>query len=206
MLKVGLTGSIAMGKSTTADMFRQLGHPVFDADAVVHDLYQSGGAAVSVVEALFPDAIVDGAVDRNKLGAIVLSDKADLSRLEAAVHPLVRQEQQHFLEAAEDSGAPFVILDIPLLFETGQTGTVDAIVVVTAPADVQRRRALERPGMTQDKLEDILARQTPDAEKRAAADYLVDTSRGLQDAFEQVRRIADDLTARAAAQDTRPDA
>ncbi len=206
MLKVGLTGSIAMGKSTTADMFRRLGHPVFDADTVVHDLYQPGGGAVAAVASLFPDAVVDGAVDRDRLGAIVLSDKAALSRLEAAVHPLVRREQREFLHAAEQQGAPFVILDIPLLFETGQTETVDVIVVVSAPQDVQRQRALERPGMTGDKLDDILVRQTPDAKKRAAADYVVDTGRGLEDAFEQVRRIADDLTARAAQKGSAADA
>ena len=197
MMRVGLTGSIAMGKSTTAQMFADLGCAVFDADAAVHVLYAAGGAAVPVVAGLFPDAVVDGAVDRQKLGALVLKDPQALKRLEAAVHPLVRQSQHAFVDQARRDGHRFVILDIPLLFETGQASSFDTIVVVTAPADVQRARALERPGMTEEKFNDILSRQTADAEKRAHADYIVDTSRGKEDAFAQVRQIVEELRNRS---------
>ena len=196
MLRVALTGSIAMGKSTTARMFADLGCPVFDSDAAVHALYDTGGAAVPVIEALFADAVVDGRVDRQRLSEIVLKDADALARLEAAVHPLVRQAQEDFVTGAEQAGHRFVILDIPLLFEAGQAESVDVIVVVSAPAAIQRTRALERPGMTEEKLADILNRQLPDSEKRARADYIVDTGRGLQVAFDQVRKIVEDLTAK----------
>lgn len=196
MLKVALTGSIAMGKSTTAQMFTDLGCPVFDADAAVHALYARGGAAVPIVAGLFPDVVSDGEIDRQKLSAVVLNNPARLRQLEKAVHPLVRDQQLQFIDAAGKAGHKFVVLDIPLLFETGGDRNVDLIVVVSAPADVQRARALERPGMTEQKLADILQRQLPDADKRTRADFVVDTSRGLEVAFDQVRRIVEDLQAR----------
>lgn len=196
MLKVALTGSIAMGKSTTAKMFTDLGCAVFDADAAVHALYAREGAAVPIVAGLFPDAVSGGEIDREKLSAVVLKDPAALRQLEKAVHPLVRDRQIKFVSAAEKAGHRFVVLDIPLLFETGGDQNVDLIVVVSAPADVQRTRALERPGMTEQKLADILKRQLPDADKRARADFVVDTSRGLEVAFDQVARIVEELRKR----------
>jgi len=196
MLKVALTGSIAMGKSTTAKMFADLGCPVFDADAAVHALYAHGGGAVPIIADLFPDAVISGKVDREKLSAVVLEDPAALARLEAAIHPLVRKEQQEFIKQAAEVGHKFVILDIPLLFETGGNRNVDLIVVVSAPADVQRERALERPGMTEGKLAEILQRQLPDARKRAQADFVVDTGSGMNSAFDQVRKITQELQSR----------
>ncbi|NNE21607.1 MAG: dephospho-CoA kinase [Rhizobiales bacterium] len=196
MLKVALTGSIAMGKSTTAKMFTDLGCPVFDADAAVHALYARNGSGVAIVADLFPGVVAGGEIDREKLSAVVLRDPAALRRLEKAVHPLVRAQQVKFIDTADKAGHKFVVLDIPLLFETGGDQNVDLIVVVSAPADVQRARALERPGMTEEKLADILQRQLPDADKRARADFVVDTSRGLEVAFDQVRRIVEDLQAR----------
>lgn len=193
MLKVALTGSIAMGKSTTAKMFTDLACPVFDADAAVHALYARNGAAVPIVAGLFPDAVTDGEIDREVLSAVVLKDPGALHQLEAAVHPLVREQQLQFISTAKEAGHKFVVLDIPLLFETGGDQNVDLVVVVSAPADVQRARALERPGMTEQKLADILQRQLPDADKRARADFVVDTSRGLEVAFDQVRRIVEEL-------------
>ncbi|WP_137388664.1 dephospho-CoA kinase [Rhodoligotrophos defluvii] len=198
MIKIGLTGSIAMGKSATADMFRRLGIPVFDADAVVHELYRRGGEAVAPVAALFPEAVTNGAVDRTALGKAVLGDEAKIKALEAIVHPLVRAREAAFLLQAENAGEDLVVLDIPLLFESGQHGRVDCIVVVSAPAEVQRQRALARPGMTESKLQAIRARQLPDEEKRARADFVVDSSRGLDDAFEQVRSIVATLRRRMA--------
>ncbi|WP_342640344.1 dephospho-CoA kinase [Rhodoligotrophos ferricapiens] len=189
MLLIGLTGSIAMGKSATADMFRQLGIPVFDADAAVHSLYAEGGEAVGPVAQLYPEAVKSGVVDRGELAKIVLGDPAKIKALEAVVHPLVRAREAAFLSNARDTNADMVVLDIPLLFETGQQGRVDCIVVVSAPAAIQRERALARPGMTEAKLDAILARQMPDREKRAKADFVVDSSKGLENAFEQVRAI-----------------
>ena len=193
ILKVGLTGSIAMGKSTTAQMFRDLGCAVFDADAAVHALYGKGGAAIPVVENLFPSAIVDGAVDRTILSELVLNASDRLKTLEAAIHPLVREAQNDFINQARQAGHTFVILDIPLLFETGQASRMDRIVVVSAAAEIQTARALERPGMTEEKLAEILKRQLPDAEKRQNADYVVDTGSGMEVAFDQVRQIVEDL-------------
>jgi dephospho-CoA kinase len=193
MRVVGLTGSIAMGKTETARMFARLGFPVFDADAVVHRLYDTGGAAVQLIAQAFPDAVVDGKVDRSRLADHVTGDPEALARLESIVHPLVRREQQTFLEAARNAGHAFAVLDIPLLFETGRDRDVDTIVVVSAPEDVQKARLLARPGMTQEKSAAILARQLPDSEKRRRADFVVDTSKGLEAAFEQVRAIADQL-------------
>ena len=187
MFILGLTGSVGMGKSTTARFFAEEGVPVHDADAVVHRLYE--GEAVPLIEAAFPGTTADGKVDRVKLGARVMGDLAALRQLEAIVHPLVRDAERRFLAEAEAKGAPVVVLDIPLLFETGGESGVDAVVVVSAPAEVQRARVLERPGMTEQRLQAMLARQMPDAEKRRRADFVVDTSRGFDDARAQVREI-----------------
>lgn len=196
MLLVGLTGSIAMGKTETARMFARLGYPIFDADEAVHRLYDIGGAAVPLIERAFPGAVAEGKVDRASLADMVAGDPTALARLEALVHPLVRREQQTFMEAARKSGHAFAVLDIPLLFETGRDKQVDAVIVASAPEDVQKARVLARPLMTQEKFAAILARQLPDSEKRRRADFVVDTSTGLEPAFEQVRAIADQLESR----------
>jgi dephospho-CoA kinase len=187
MIIVGLTGSIGMGKSTTSAMFQAEGVPVYDADAAVHALYAKGGAAVTPVEAAFPGVVVDGAIDRAKLSAQVVGKPEALKRLEAVVHPLVGESRKVFFEAAAAVNAPLVILDIPLLFETGGERNVAAVIVVSAPEAVQRERVMARPDMTAEKLDAILARQLPDAEKRARADIVIDTSKGLDSAREQVR-------------------
>jgi dephospho-CoA kinase len=189
MFVIGLTGSLAMGKSTTAQFFRDAGVPVHDADAVVHRLYE--GAAVAPIEAAFPGSTVDGRVDRARLAARVLDDPAALKRLEAIVHPMVREAETAFLREAQARGDKIAVLDIPLLLETGGDRRVDAVVVVSAPPEVQRARVLERPGMTADKLDALLARQMADAEKRRRADFVVDTSRGFEAARAQVRAILD---------------
>lgn len=189
MFIIGLTGSLGMGKSTTARLFAEAGVPVHDADAVVHRLYD--GEAAAAIEAAFPGTTNANRVDRNRLAARVLNDEAALKRLEAIVHPLVQAAEQRLLEEAAARGEKVAVLDIPLLFETGGDQRVDAVVVVSAPAAVQRARVLERPGMTLDKLESILAKQMPDAEKRRRADFVVDTSRGLETARAQVRAILD---------------
>lgn len=193
MLLVGLTGSIGMGKSETAKMFVRHGVPVCDSDATVHALYDVGGAAVGPVGAAFPGVVVDGRVDRELLSREVVGKPEALRKLEAIVHPLVAQAQRAFLEAAATSGAAMVVLDIPLLFETGGRARVDVVVVVSAPLAMQRERVLKRPGMTAEKLDAILAKQTPDAEKRAGADFVVDTSKGLAHAEAQVVAIIDAL-------------
>jgi dephospho-CoA kinase len=187
MFVLGLTGSVAMGKSTTARFFAEEGVPVHDADAVVHRLYE--GDAVPLIEAAFPGTTHNGRVDRVKLGSRVMNDLAGLRQLEAIVHPLVQDAERRFLAEAEVKGAPVAVLDIPLLFETGGDNRVDAIVVATAPAEVQRARVLERPGMTEQRLEAMLARQMPDSEKRRRADFVVDTSRGFDEARAQVQEI-----------------
>jgi dephospho-CoA kinase len=187
MLVLGLTGSIGMGKSTTGKLFVEAGVPLYDADAEVHKLYE--GAAVPAIEAAFPGTTANGKVDREKLGKRVLGDAAAIARLEAIVHPLVAKGRDKFLSEAERSGAKVAVLDIPLLFETKGDARCDAVVVVSAPADVQRQRAFERPGMTEQKLETILAKQMPDAEKRRRADFIVDTSQGFDHARDQVRDI-----------------
>jgi dephospho-CoA kinase len=192
MFILGLTGSVGMGKSVTARFFAEAGVPVHDADAVVHRLYE--GEAVAAIEAAFPGTTVTstagvGKVDRAKLAARVLGDAAALKRLEAIVHPLVQEDERRLLAEAEQRGENVTVLDIPLLFETGGDRRVDAIVVVSAPPEVQRTRVLERAGMTVEKLEAILAKQMPDAEKRRRADFVVDTSRGFDAAREQVRAI-----------------
>lgn len=177
MIVLGLTGSIGMGKSTVARMFADRGVPVFDADAAVHRLQGKGGRLVAEIEALFPDTTGPDGVDRTALGEAVLGDTARLKRLEALVHPAVAEERALFL--AEHADAPLVLLDIPLLFETGGEQRVDKVAVVSAPADVQRVRVLARPGMTVQRFESILARQTPDADKRARADFVIATDRSL---------------------------
>jgi dephospho-CoA kinase len=187
MFILGLTGSLGMGKSTTAGFFAEAGVPVHDADAVVHRLYE--GEAVGAIEAAFPGVTTDGKVDRAKLAARVLDDPEALRRLEAIVHPLVRAAEARFLADAGARDAPVVLLDIPLLLETASHQRVDAIVVVSAPTEIQRQRMLERPGMTQEKFDALLARQMPDSEKRRRADFVVDTSRGFDAARAQVREI-----------------
>jgi dephospho-CoA kinase len=187
MFILGLTGSLGMGKSTTAGFFAEEGVPVHDADAVVHRLYE--GEAVAAIEAAFPGTTADHKVDRNRLAARVLDDPAALRRLEAIVHPLVRDAKERFLNEARACGAKVVVLDIPLLLETAGDQKVDAVVVVSAPAETQRERVLARPGMTPGKLDALLARQMPDSEKRQRADFVVDTSRGFDAARAQVREI-----------------
>ncbi len=194
---VGLTGSIGMGKSETLKLFARLGLPVYDADATVYALYEKGGAAVAAIAKAFPDAVTDGRVDRARLAAIVGTDERAFKTLEAIVHPLVREAEQEFLAAAARRGDEVAILDIPLLFETGGQRRMDAVIVVSAPAAVQRQRVLSRSGMTPEKLEAIHARQVPDAEKRAQADFVIETDKGLEHASEQVKRIAAELHRRA---------
>jgi len=186
MFVIGLTGSIAMGKSTTARLFAEAGVPVHDADAAVHKLYE--GAAVGAIEAAFPGTTKAGKVDRVALGQRVLGDPAALQKLESIVHPLVREAEARFLAEMEAAGAKVVVLDIPLLFETGGASRVDAVVVVSAPAEMQRARVLER-GVGAERLEALLARQMSDAEKRRRADFVVDSSRGIEHARAQVHSI-----------------
>jgi len=187
MFVLGLTGSLGMGKSATAKMFAEQGVPVHDADAVVHRLYE--GEAVAPIEAAFAGVTGEGKVDRDKLGRRVLGDPVALRRLESIVHPMVAEAREHFLAEAERGGAKVALLDIPLLYETGGEKRCDAVIVVSAPAEVQRQRAFERPDMTEAKFQAILAKQLPDADKRARADFVVDTSRGFDAAREQVREI-----------------
>ena len=189
MILIGLTGSIGMGKSTTAAMFRDAGVPVYDADAAVADLYRQGGAAVGPVGEAFPGVVKDGAIDREALRQAVLGKPDELKRLNAIVHPLVGRDRIGFFQQAEADGADMVVLDIPLLYETGGHANMDAVVVVTAPAEMQRERVLARPGMSPERLDAILAQQLADAEKRARAHFVVDTSRGLEPAREQVAEI-----------------
>jgi dephospho-CoA kinase len=187
MFILGLTGSIGMGKSTTANFFRQAGVPVHDSDAVVHRLYE--GEAVGPVEAAFPGVTVDGRIDRVKLAEKLVGDPDAIRQLESIVHPLVRAVSDRFVEAQRAAGARIVVLDIPLLLETGGDTKVDAVVVVSAPADVQRARVLSRAGMTAERLDALLARQMSDAEKRARAHFVVDSSRSFDSARSQVHGI-----------------
>jgi dephospho-CoA kinase len=187
MFILGLTGSLGMGKSTTAGFFAEAGVPVHDADSVVHRLYQ--GDAAPPIEAAFPGTTAAGKVDRAKLAARVLDHPEALRRLEAIVHPLVREAEARFLAEARARGAKVVVLDIPLLLETSGDQRVDAIVVVSAPSETQRQRVLARPGMTPDKFDALLARQMSDADKRRHADFVVDTSRGFEAARAQVQEI-----------------
>lgn len=194
MIVAGLTGSIGMGKSATTAMFAEEGVPVHDADTAVHALYDTGGAAVAPVEAAFPGVAREGRIDRALLGARVVDDPAALARLEAIVHPLVGAAREAFLEQARAKAAPLAVVDIPLLFETGAEDAFDAIIVVSAPAKIQRARVLARPGMTPEKFAALSARQTPDAEKRRRADYIIDTGTGFEAARDQVRRLIAALT------------
>ncbi len=192
MIVLGLTGSIGMGKSTAAGMFRDEGVPVHDADEAVHRLY--AGSAAPLIEAAFPGSTVDGVVDRAALGKLVLGDAAAMKRLETIIHPLVRADTDAFLAGHRAAGAKLVVLDIPLLFETGGGDRVEKVVVVSAPADVQRDRVLARPGMTEEKFEAIRARQTPDEEKRRLADYVIDTSQGFDVTRARIRGIIEELS------------
>ena len=191
MIRIGLTGSIGMGKSTTAKLFADAGVPVHDADAAVHDLYR--GEAVPLVEAAFPGTTRDGIVDRVALGKQLSSEPTGFKRLEAIVHPLVRARERAFLEQQKAGGADLVVLDIPLLFESGGAQRVDKIVVVSSDPQIQRFRVLARADMTEEKFNLILSRQMPDAEKRARADYVVNTGDGIETARKQVDEIIADL-------------
>ena len=189
MIILGLTGSIGMGKSATAGLFRDAGIPVYDADAAVHALYAEGGAAVAPIEDAFPGVAQNGAIDRQILRTRVLDDPDAMKRLEGIVHPLAGEAQLDFRRRAKEEGAPFAVLDIPLLFETGGNRHCTYTLVVSAPADVQRARVLARPGMTQEVFESILARQMPDADKRARADFIISTAHGFDFARDHVRAI-----------------
>jgi dephospho-CoA kinase len=189
MIILGLTGSIGMGKSTTAKLFAEAGVPVYDADAAVHRLYE--GEAVPAIEAAFPGTTVDGKVDRARLSALVVHDPAAMKQLERIVHPMLGASRKKFLDQAERSGAPVAVVDVPLLYETGGHNRVDAVVVVTTSPEVQRERILARDNMTGEKLDAILARQLPDSEKRKRADFVVDTSHGLEPVRARIRDILD---------------
>ena len=187
MIILGLTGSIGMGKSTTAKLFAEAGVPVYDADATVHRLYE--GEAAPAIEAAFPGTTVDGKVDRARLSARVVNDPAAIKRLEGIVHPMLGASRQKFLHDAEQSGEPVVVVDVPLLFETGGEKRVDAVVVVTTSPEIQRERVLTRANMTPEMLAMVLTRQLPDAEKRKRADFVVDTSHGLDPVRARIRDI-----------------
>jgi dephospho-CoA kinase len=191
MIILGLTGSIGMGKSTTATLFAEAGVPVYDADAAVHKIYE--GEAAPAVEAAFPGTTAGGKVDRNKLSARVVHDPAAIRQLEAIVHPMLGASRKKFFEDAERSGATVAVVDVPLLFETGGEKRVDAVVVVTTTPEIQRMRILARDNMTGEKLDAILARQLPDAEKRKRADFVVDTSHGLDPVRARIRDILDQV-------------
>jgi len=195
MIVLGLTGSIGMGKSTAAKMFADAGIPVHSADEAVHRLY--AGAAAPLIEAEFPGTTENGTVDRTRLSAAVVGKPGALKRLEAIIHPLVRAEESTFREKAQENGERLIVLDIPLLFETGGDARVDKVLVVTAPPEVQRQRVLERPGMTPAKLDAILARQTPDAEKRRRADFVIDTRHDFSVTRAAVNKVIETLLAEA---------
>ncbi len=188
---IGLTGSIGMGKTTTARMFQEAGIPTWDADSAVHRIYADGGAAVGLIESLNPEVISDGAVDRSALSAWIARDSSALDRIESIVHPLVRTDRDSFIRGAT---APAVLVDVPLLFETGAEGSVDVVVVVSAPEDLQRDRVLARPGWTIERLEQMKARQMPDAEKRGRADYVIETA-ALEAARESVHDVLERIMA-----------
>ena len=195
MIVLGLTGSIGMGKSTAARMFMEAGVPVHDSDETVHRLYS--GKAAPLIERRFPGTVSNGAVDREKLARAVLGDPVALKELEAVVHPLVREDENVFIEAQRRKSVPLVVLDIPLLFEVGAEDRVDRVAVVSAPAGMQRERVLARPGMTEAKFQAILKKQVPDAEKRRRADYVIDSGSGLEPARRAVERIVEELTKEA---------
>ena len=197
MIILGLTGSIGMGKTTAARAFRRLGIPTYDADAAVHAITETGGEAVPLVRARFPDAVAAGAVDRARLGEAVFDDAAALAELEAILHPIVRRRQIRFLKFNSAAGRRLVVLDIPLLFETGGDRICDAVAVVSAPAFLQRIRVMSRPGMTEEKFAAILARQMPDGEKRRRADFVISTGLGREFSLRRIRnvvRLAAELT------------
>ncbi|NIJ42262.1 dephospho-CoA kinase [Parvibaculum indicum] len=196
MLLIGLTGSIGMGKSETARMFRDLGVPVYDADAAVHELYGKGGKAVDPIGEVFPEAIVDGAVDRKALSRCVVGLPDEMKKLEAIVHPLVGEAQLDFLKRSMDEGHEMVVLDIPLLYETGGESRVDVVVVVSAPYDLQKERVLARPDMDEAKFAAIHAKQMADEEKRKRADFIVESDKGLDHAAAQVKEIVAALKGR----------
>jgi dephospho-CoA kinase len=204
MIILGLTGSIGMGKSTTAKMFAEEDVPVHDADATVHALYS--GKAAPLIEETFPGTVRNGTVDRSELGKRVVGNAEAMKKLEAIVHPLVREAELAFLEHARAEKHPLAVLDIPLLFETGGEERVDYVAVVTAPAKVQRERVMARPGMTEERFEGLLAKQMPDAEKRSRADFLIDTSHGMEAAQAKVRDIVGVLTALGREKEARDDA
>lgn len=189
MVIVGLTGSIGMGKSETAKMFRKLGIPVYDADAAVHAIYAPGGSAVAPIEGAFPGVTGANGVDREALAKQVLNDAAALKKLESIVHPLVGLEQQKFLEQAAAENVEIIVIDVPLLYETGGQKRVDCVVLVSAPYELQRERVLERPGMSEEKFQAILSKQVPDAQKREQADFIIDSSQGLEPAMAQVEAL-----------------
>lgn len=192
MLRVALTGSIGMGKSTTLSMFREAGVPVYSADEQVHKLYS--GKAAPLIEAAFPGTVLQGVVDREKLSGHVIGNPQAMRQLESIVHPLVREAEMDFVNSASSAGAPFAVLDIPLLFETGSGDRFDHIIVVSTDPQTQRSRVMARPGMTEEKFEAILARQIPDPEKRARADFVIDTGKGLEHVRNHVAQIARQLT------------
>jgi len=194
MLVIGLTGSIGMGKSTAAARFRELGIAVCDADAEVHKLYE--GKAVAPIEAAFPGSTANGKVDRQKLGQALIADPSRFARLETIVHPMVKEAERQFLRAEAARGASMAVLEIPLLLEGGGHGRVDVVVVVSAPPEMQRQRVLARPGMSLEKLEQILARQLHDSEKRARADFIVDTGGSIAESAAQVDKIVESLQGR----------
>ena len=202
MIIVGLTGSIGMGKSTTLAMFGDAGIPVHSADESVHRLY--AGQAANLIESEFPGVVENGAVNRDKLAKLVFNKPDALKRLEAVVHPLVRKEEEAFLKRAMKTGAPFAVVDIPLLYETGAENRVEKVIVVTAPPEMQRERVMARPGMTAAKFEAILARQLPDAEKRSRADFVIDTGQGLEFTRRAVHEIARRLTSAGFKADRNP--
>jgi dephospho-CoA kinase len=198
MLIIGLTGSIGMGKSTAAARIRALGVGVCDADAIVHKLYKAGGAAVAAIEATFPGTLAeDGGVDRQRLAAALLADGSAFKRLEAIVHPLVHAAERQFLHEKLAKGAAKAVLEIPLLFETGGENRVDVTIVVSAPPEIQRQRVLDRPGMTPEKLDQLISRQVPDEEKRRRANFVVDTSRTIPETEAQIDRIMAQLDGRS---------
>jgi dephospho-CoA kinase len=192
---LGLTGSIGMGKSTTAGFFRDMGVPVWDADSAVHRLYGPSGVAVKGISDIYPTAIVDGAVDRARLRDWIECDKSALKQIESIVHPLVAEDRQHFIAQAGADGQSLVIVDVPLLFETGGQAHVDAVLVVSAPADIQKSRVLEREGMTEAHFSNILSAQMPDAQKRAQADYIIETTT-LESAKQAAEQVLRDITDR----------
>jgi dephospho-CoA kinase len=187
MIVIGLTGSIGMGKTTTAEMFKAAGVPVISADAIVHELYR--GEAAPLIDAAFPGAAPDGVVDRKVLSTMLLADPEGFERLEAIIHPLVRAHEQAFLDQARADGHAMALVDIPLLYETGAENRVDTVVVASCAPDIQRQRVLARPGMSEEKFETIVSRQFPDDQKRNRADFVVDTGLGLESAREQVASI-----------------